>query len=230
MQFGRILGLPQNMACLDEKGDIMLDSQSSSRPSHHTDLSSWVFPSKFSEFEAEFYKSRYWLRGYHDDDPPCECHVIVAGNQIPDWFNHQSVESSISLWVGPEFPTFALCLAFSRAGEDEYGYVCVVDIFANGHKQTLLKKFLCRKRRDHLWFYGVSHNLLQQDFRNLIQGDRNHVKISCKISCCTDETGGEIAPTIARMGIHVKCICGLHNSVISHENHDEQVQPRDNRI
>ncbi|KAF3950740.1 hypothetical protein CMV_023543 [Castanea mollissima] len=185
IKFGRILELPQNVACLDVRGDIIMDSQSSSRLSHQTDLSSWVSPSKFSEFEAEFRK---------------------------------------------KFPTFALCLAFSRAGADEYGYVCVVDIFTNGHKQTLLKNFLCRKRCDHLWFYGVSHNLLQQDFRNLIQGDRNHVKISCKISCWTDETGGEIAPSIARMGVHVKCICGLHNSFISHENHDELVQPRGNRI
>ncbi|KAL0006208.1 hypothetical protein SO802_013769 [Lithocarpus litseifolius] len=230
IKFGRILGLPQNVACLDVRGDIIMDSQSSSRLSHQTDLSSWVSPSKFSEFEAEFCKSKYGLRGYYDDEPPCEYHVVVPRNQIPEWFNHQSFESSISLWVGPEFPTFALCLAFSRAGKDKYGYVCVVDIFTNGHKQTLLKKFLCRKRCDNLWFYGASHNLLQQDFRNLIQGDRNHVKISCKISCWTDETGGEIAPTIARMEVHVKGICGLHNSVISHENHDEQVQPRDNQI
>uniref|UniRef100_A0A7N2L5G2 TIR domain-containing protein n=1 Tax=Quercus lobata TaxID=97700 RepID=A0A7N2L5G2_QUELO len=128
IKFGRILGLLQNVACLDVRGNIIMDSRSSSRLSHQTDLSSWVSPSKFFEFEVEFRKR----------------------NQIPEWFNHQSVESSISLWVGPEFPTFALCLAFSRAGEDEYGYVCVVDIFTDGHKQMFLKKFLCRKRCDHL--------------------------------------------------------------------------------
>ena len=230
MQFGRILGLPQNMACLGVKDDILLDSQSSSRLWQQTDFSSWVPRHKFFEFKSEFRKSQYWLRDYYDDDTPCDCHVIIPGNKIPKWFNHESVESSISLWVGSELPTFALCVAFCLADEDEYDFVCVVDIFTNGHKRTLVKKFFFEMHCDHQWFYGASHRLLQEEVGNLIQGDRNHVEISCKISCWTSETGREIAPTIASMGVHVKCICGIHNSDISHENHDEPVQQRGNRI
>ncbi|KAL4636710.1 hypothetical protein ACB092_03G027600 [Castanea dentata] len=173
---------------------------------------------------------QYWLQDYYDDDTPCDCHIILPGNKIPKWFNHQSIESSISLWVGPEFPTFALCVAFCLVDEDEYDFACVVDIFTNGHKRTLVKKFFDKMHCDHRWFYGASHRLLQQEVGNLIQGDWNHVKISCKISLWTSTIGREIAPTIARMGVHVKCICGLHNSVICHENHDELVQPQSNRI
>ena len=194
-----------------------MDSQSSSRLWQQTDFSSWVPRHKFFEFKSEFRKSQYWLRDYYDDDTPCDCHVIIPGNKIPKWFNHESVESSISLWVGSKLPTFALCVAFCLADEDEYDFVCVVDIFINGHKGTLVKKFFFEMHCDHQWFHGASHRLLQEEVGNLIQGDRNHIELSCKISCWTSETGGQIAPTIARMGVHVKCICSLHDSVISHE-------------
>ncbi|XP_030958559.1 TMV resistance protein N-like [Quercus lobata] len=230
LQFGRILVLPQNMACFGVRDEKLLDFQSPRRLSQQTDLPTWVPPSKFSEFQSEFCKGEYWLRDYYDDDTPCDCHIILPGNKIPKWFNHQSIESSISLWVGPEFPAFALCVAFCLVDEDEYDFACVVDIFINGHKRTLVKKFFDKMHCDHRWFYGASHRLLQQEVGNLIQGDWNHVEISCKISLWTSTIGREIAPTIARMGVHVKCICGLHNSVICHENHDELVQPQGNRI
>ena len=108
-------------------------------------------------------------------------------------------------------------------------FFCGVDIFINGHKRTLAKNFFENYHCDQRWFYGASQSLLQQEVGNFIQGDRNHVKISCKISCWTSTTGRDIAPSIARLGVHVKCICGLHNSIISHENH-ELVQPMGNRI
>ncbi|KAK7861135.1 hypothetical protein CFP56_024341, partial [Quercus suber] len=172
LQFGRILGLPQIMACLGVRDDILLDSQSSSKLWKQTDLSSWVPCHKFFEFKLEFCKSQYWLRDYYDDDTPCDCHIIIPRNKIPKWFNHESVESSISLWVGLELPTFTLCVAFCLADEDEY---CIVDIFINGHKQMLEKKFFFEMHCDHQWFYGASHRLLQEDVGNLIQGDRNHI-------------------------------------------------------
>ena len=122
-----------------------------------------------------------------------------------------------------------LCLSLCLDDEDEYSFVCVVDIFINGLKRTLAKNFFENYRCDHRWFYGASQSLLQQEVGNFIQGDWNHVEISCKISCWTSNTGRDIAPSIARLGVHVKCICGLHNSIISHENH-ELVQPMGNRI
>lgn len=93
-----------------------------------------------------------------------------------------------------------LCVAFCLVDEDEYDFACVVDIFTNGHKRTLVKKFFDKMHCDHRWFYGASHRLLQQEVGNLIQGDWNHVEISCKISLWTGTIGREIAPTIAMMG------------------------------
>uniref|UniRef100_A0A2N9FDH6 Disease resistance protein RPS4B/Roq1-like leucine-rich repeats domain-containing protein n=1 Tax=Fagus sylvatica TaxID=28930 RepID=A0A2N9FDH6_FAGSY len=133
---------------------------------------------------------------------------IVPGNEIPKWVNHQSFGSTISFWVGSKFPTFVLCLALCLdrlAYEDTYSYVCVVDIFTNGHKRRpIMEKLFDGLQYDHLWFYGAHHSLLQQVFGDLIEGDRNHV---------------EIAPfNIASLGVHVECICGPQNSLIIHDN------------
>ena len=70
---------------------------------------------------------------------------------------------------------------------------------------------------DHLWFYGVPHSRLQRDFRDLMQGDRNHVEISCKIDHWVSKNG-KFAPVIARMGVHVECICPPQKSVIIQHN------------
>ncbi|KAF3949383.1 hypothetical protein CMV_024735 [Castanea mollissima] len=63
---------------------------------------------------------------------------------------------------------------------------------------------------DHLWFYGVPHSQLQQKFGDLLQGDQNHVEVSCKISHWTSEFR-KFAPVIARMGAHVECTCPPQN-------------------
>ena len=216
MQFGRMLRLPKIMTCLGVKGDILLDSQSSTRLS----------PTEFSIIQTDL------TQNYVDDDARCEYQIILPGNEIPKKFNHQSVNGSISFWIGPEFPTFALCLAFCLDGmrdTDTYSYICVVDIFINGHKRLLRQRLFDNLECGHLWFYGVPHSQLQQEFRDLLQGDQNLVDVSCKISNWTSKTGGENAPIIARMGIHVECICHPQNSIIISENY-ELVQPQNRQI
>ena len=59
---------------------------------------------------------------------------------------------------------------------------------------------------DHLLFYGEPHSELQREFGYLMQGERNHVEISCKISHWASENG-KYAPMIARMRVHVECRC-----------------------
>uniref|UniRef100_A0A2N9IK80 ADP-ribosyl cyclase/cyclic ADP-ribose hydrolase n=1 Tax=Fagus sylvatica TaxID=28930 RepID=A0A2N9IK80_FAGSY len=73
----------------------------------------------------------------------------VPGNEIPNWFNHQSVGSSISFWVGPGFPNFALCLVFETEDNE---VDCIVDISINGRKQELTSTGFSKLRYDHLWF------------------------------------------------------------------------------
>ena len=78
--------------------------------------------------------------------------IILLGHEIPNWFNHQSVGTSISFWMGLEFPTFGLCVAFGM--EDDYSdYRYHDDISVNGNRRTFRRGILFKNRFDHLWFY-----------------------------------------------------------------------------
>ncbi|KAK7837480.1 hypothetical protein CFP56_021187 [Quercus suber] len=68
-----------------------------------------------------------------------------------------------------------------------------------------------------MWFLGMPHSQLLRKFGDLMQGDWNHVEISCKISHWTSKFG-KFAPMVARMGVHVECICSPLNSVIIQDN------------
>ena len=70
---------------------------------------------------------------------------------------------------------------------------------------------------DHLWFYGVPHSRLQRRFGDLMQGDQNHVEIACKITHWVSRNG-KYTPMIARMGVHVQCVCPPQNSIIIQHN------------
>ena len=100
--------------------------------------------------------------------------IIVPEKKIPKWFNHQSIESSISFLVGPKFPTFAFCIAFhlvplkdsytnndkcNSLRDDIISWVYVVNIFVNGNMQPFMPQAIFQGLKcDHLWFYGVLHS------------------------------------------------------------------------
>ena len=230
MQFGRKLGLPQDMKCSGVKGNILLDLHSHRKLSHQIDFSSQVSLSKFDVIIDESFPT---LDAYLTIDLAETYDTRVPGKKIPEWFNHQIIGSYILFWVGPEFPTFALCVAFhlvplkhSYANNDSYGsvrddiidWVCDLEIFVNGHKQHFINQtFFQHLKCDHLWFLGEPYSQLQRKFRDVMQSDRNHVKISCKISHWKSEFG-KFAPMIARMGVHVECICSHQNSIIIQDN------------
>ena len=50
-----------------------------------------------------------------------------------------------------------------------------------------------------------------------MQGDRNHVEISCKIYHWSSRNG-KYALLFARIGVHVECICPPQNSIIIQDN------------
>ncbi|KAK9989765.1 hypothetical protein SO802_030004 [Lithocarpus litseifolius] len=230
MQFGRKLGLPQDMKCSSVKGNVLMDLHSHHKLSHQIDLSSQVNLSKFDVIIDESFPT---LDAYLTIDLAEKYDIRVPGKKIPKWFNHQSTESSILFWVGPEFPTFAFCVAFhlvslkdSYANNDSYGsvhddkidWVCDLRIFINGHKQPFIEKaFFHSLKCDHLWFLGMPHSQLQRKFGDLMQGDRNHVEISCKISHWTSKFR-KYAPMVSRMGVHVECTCSPQNSIIIQED------------
>ena len=229
MQFERILDFPPNMICLGVKCNVLADSHS-----HQIDYSSQLSISKFILIEKE-------LRPTLDDhllDSGERCSIVVPGKKILEWFNHQSIESSISFWIGPNFSTFAFCIAFhlvplkdsyATLHDDMLNWVCVVNISINGQEQPFMRPPIFQRLRcDHLWFCGVPHGQLQQKFGDLMQGDQNKVEFSCKISHWTSKLG-KFAPVIARMGVHVECICPPQNSIIIHNN-SENVDDNSNNI
>ena len=229
MQFGRILGLSPNMKCSSVKHKVLMDSHSRRKLSNQIDCSSWVSLSKFNAIEDEFFPT---LDAYLVDYGEIY-DIRVPGKKILNWINHQSIESSISFWVGPEFPSIAVCVALhliplkdSFANNDNYGSICDditdclcdIHIFTNSHKRRLMvRASFSELKCDHLWFYGVPHSRLQREFGDLIEGDQNHVEISSKITHWVSRNG-KYTPVIARMGVHVECICPPQNSVIIQHN------------
>ena len=226
MQFGRKLGLTQDMKC----SGVKIDLHSHHKLLHLIDFSSQV---SISKLRVLLFKSLPTLDAHLVSDIVEIYDIRVPGKKIPKWFNHQSTESSIFFWVGLEFPTVALCVAFhlvslkdGYADNDSYGYVrddkinwsCDLIIFINGHKQPFTEReFFYFLKCDHMWFLDMPHSQLLRKFGGLIRGDRNHVEISCKISHWTSEFG-KFAPMVARMGVHAECICSPLNSVIIQDN------------
>ncbi|XP_030958329.1 disease resistance protein RPP5-like [Quercus lobata] len=94
-----------------------------------------------------------------------EYEIILPGHDIPNWFNHQSVEKSISFWIGPEFPTFGLCLAFGM--EDDYSDYCYrVDISineTNPYLKVQQRAYINREDRNHLVTQYQSEMTIDQE-------------------------------------------------------------------
>ena len=214
MQFRRKLELPQNTKYED---NILMDSHSHRKLSHQINYSSKIdYPSK-TDFSLSLYKPSCTLHVFLMDsiqDYGESYNIIVTRKKIPKWFNHQSIENSISFRIGPEFPTIALCFAFhlvplkgSYGNNDKYDSVsdyitwyCHVNILTNGHTQPFrLRRDFHRIKCDHLWFCCVSYGQLQWYFRKMMQGDQNLVEVSCKISWWRSRNG-KFAPVIARWG------------------------------
>ena len=218
MQFGRILGLSPNMKCSGVKHKVLMDSHSHRNLSNQIDCSSRVSLSMLIAIQDESFPTL----DAHLVDFGETYNITVPGKKIPKWINHQSIESSISFWVGPELPSIAVCVALHLiplkdiyANNDKYGSIrddridCYLDIHISTDSRKRRRMFrggFYELKCDHLWFYDVPHSGLQRDFGDLLQGDRNHVEISCKIDHWVSTTG-KYTPVIAGIGVHVECIC-----------------------
>ena len=134
---------------------------------------------------------------------PSHLSFRVPGNEIPNWFNHQSVGSSISFWTGPGFPKFALCLL---VGSKDDNFYCDVNFSINGgRKRYFYQLGFSSPRYDHLWFYW-NQDLVQSCCKDLNLGDRNHVELFC-ITTSFSKPKTIIPNMIKRIGVHVECIC-----------------------
>ena len=87
MQFGRNLGLPPNMKCSCVKENVLVDSHS-----HQIDYSSQCSLSELFLIEEEVHPTLdAYLINFGE-----RYNMLVPEKKIPKWFNHQSIESSIS--------------------------------------------------------------------------------------------------------------------------------------
>ena len=152
-----------------------MDSHSHRKLLNQIDCSSWVSLSKFYAIKDESFPT---LDSYLVDFGE-RYDIQVLGKKILNWINHQSIESSISFWVGLEFPSIAICVAFhliplkdSYANNDKYGSisgdiidcVCDIHISTDSRKRHLMVRGGFNDLKcDHLWFYGVPHSRLHSE-------------------------------------------------------------------
>ena len=198
------------MKCSGVKHKVLMDSHSHRKLSNQIDYSSQVSLSKFNTIQDEFFSTI----DAHVVDFGERYDITVPGKKIPNWINHQSIEITISFWVGPEFPSIAVCVALhliplkdNYANNDKYSSLhddiidCVCDIHISidsRKRRHMVGLSFYELKCDHLWFYGVPHSQLKRNFGDLMQGDHNHVEISCKIDHWASENG-KFTLVIARM-------------------------------
>nr|XP_023911594.1 protein SUPPRESSOR OF npr1-1, CONSTITUTIVE 1-like [Quercus suber] len=144
-QFGGMVGLPQNMAC------VMGPSNQDSLSEMDYDTSKI---SSTSEFETDL-ASEFPLDDRFSYD------LVLPGTTIPKWFNHQSVGSSISFSINSEFNSSAIALCVALKVELKVNkpkrfenFTCSIYAFINGRKERLMcRQFLLDPSSSFMWFY-----------------------------------------------------------------------------
>ncbi|KAG5221073.1 TMV resistance protein [Salix suchowensis] len=88
--------------------------------------------------------------------------IVVPGNNVPDWFNHQSKESSIRVqvprnkWMG-----FAACVAFSTYGKSRLFCYFKVDGQESYPSPMYIGCNTVQVVSDHLWLFYLSFDYLK---------------------------------------------------------------------
>ena len=131
--------------------------------------------------------------------------LILLGTKILKWFNHQSVGSSISFFVGLESQAFAFCVALKVELKDILAnryqtFHCFVYIFFNGYKKRFLSGKLYLDSSSFMWF----HYRRISSFDGIVLEDCNNIKLLCEVSNYDPKKAKII---IERCGAHVACIC-----------------------
>ena len=175
-----MFGLPQNMLC--SRGSLHQDSASEKC----CDTSKMCSANDLFNDEYQF-------------------GLVLPRTEIPKWFNHQSVGSSISFSISWESLAFAFCVALKvelkeiMANQYE-SFLYSVYIFFNGHKKRVFSCKLFLDSSSFTWFHYRNNS----SFDGIVLEDCNNVKLLCEVS----DYDPKIAKiTIERCGAHVACIC-----------------------
>nr|POF27034.1 hypothetical protein CFP56_31978 [Quercus suber] len=161
-----IIGILPSRVC-DE--DISMDSQFSNH-----------FPTETEGIE------------YEDRDG--DRNVLFWGTEMPNWFNHQSVDNSIVFFVGHKFPKLAVCFV---SGQDDF--IGFLDISINGYENCGYKSI--DLLGNHLCLFSPTQRSLQKHLNESNPIDQNLVEVSIRYK--SDDT----CYSIKRWGVHIECIC-----------------------
>ena len=187
------MGISQNRECEGARSDILMDP--------------W-FP---DDFPAE-------TEGSESEDGDFPLYFIVPGTEIPKWFNHQSVENSISFWVGRKFPKLAVYIALGLDEEHSSDYGCDVYVSVNGFKKRRYRNNL-GVYSHYLLLFSRPQHFLQKHLNDSSPVERNHVEVTCEIEFY--ELEPQNLKVIKRWGVHVECICPPREFCILNASHDD---------
>ena len=130
--------------------------------------------------------------GVDYEDRDIYCTILKCGIEIPKWFNHQTIENSISFWVGCRFPKFALCVV---PVPEQEGYCDIIDISINGCEKREYKHFNLHQ----LSLFSPHQWLLQQQLNESNPTDQNHVELTCRTYFNWY--------SLKWWGVHIECTC-----------------------
>ncbi|KAF9663898.1 hypothetical protein SADUNF_Sadunf17G0100000 [Salix dunnii] len=146
---------------------------SSSKGSEFLCLNCWELYKHNDQDNTRFTMLERYLQGLSNPRPRFS--IVVPGNEIPGWFNHQKKGSSISVEMHSWSMGFVACVAFSASGESP-SLFC--HFKSNGRENyPSLMGISCNTIQvlsDHIWLFYLSFNYLKEliewhheSFRNI---------------------------------------------------------------
>ena len=139
-------------------------------------------------------------------------YFLLPGTEIPEWFNHQSVENSISFWVGHKVSKLAVCLALESGDYDYSVFVSINGFDINEYHKN-------GKDSNKLWFFSRSIQSLQKHLNDSNPAERNHFEVTYKTIVYGSKP--QNPKVIKRWGVHVECICPPREFSIPNAIHDD---------
>ena len=204
MQVIKIIGISPSRVCGRARSHKLIDRQLTDHFPSETEgaESKGHFPSETEGAESKDGNMSMDLQfsnhfpseteGVEYEDRDIYCTILKCGIEIPKWFNHQTIENSISFWVGCRFPKFALCVV---PVPEQEGYCDIIDISINGCETREYKHFNLHQ----LSLFSPHQWLLQQQLNESNPTDQNHVELTCRTYFNWY--------SLKWWGVHIECTC-----------------------
>ena len=130
------------------------------------------------------------------------CELVLPRIEIPKWFNHQSVQNSVSFQVGREFQKLIVCFTL-RLVEVEATKATFFVVSANGFSREYLSSYFIEG--------GSVSVQVGREWNVSNPSEQNHVTITVEIKYYPQIISSSYdEPKITWLGVHVDCICYMH--------------------